>query len=146
MVRVLGNVGYLTLDLLTSLPHKYPIPVQVILIGEPRARMRARIGKYGAFRPAEDRRAQDSIALAVKAASGWTTPSVELLFGARMLFDCSTLQRRDLDNMVKLVLDAATGILWEDDNQVQEITARVRRGMGTQMAQTILNFYAVGTR
>lgn len=32
--------------------------------------------------------------------------------------------RRDLDNYNKLVLDACTGIMWEDDSQIQELTLR----------------------
>ncbi len=32
--------------------------------------------------------------------------------------------RRDVDNYNKLVLDAASGILWKDDSQIQELIIR----------------------
>jgi Holliday junction resolvase RusA-like endonuclease len=34
-------------------------------------------------------------------------------------------RRVDLDNLLKLCMDAANGVLWEDDWQVKEITARM---------------------
>lgn len=32
--------------------------------------------------------------------------------------------RRDLDNFNKLVLDAGSGLLWDDDSQIQELIIR----------------------
>lgn len=31
---------------------------------------------------------------------------------------------RDLDNHLKIVFDALTGVVWEDDKQIQEMTIR----------------------
>lgn len=36
-------------------------------------------------------------------------------------------RRRDLDNALKLLLDAATGLLWTDDSQIEEL--RIRKGV-----------------
>ena len=44
--------------------------------------------------------------------------SVTLFFGTR--------RRADLDNFHKLSFDALSGIVWDDDSQVEELT--VRRG------------------
>lgn len=43
-------------------------------------------------------------------------------------FRTATRQRRDLDNMLKLLLDAANGVVWRDDQQVVKIDASVSRG------------------
>jgi crossover junction endodeoxyribonuclease RusA len=32
-----------------------------------------------------------------------------------------TKRRQDIDNFNKLILDALTGIIWEDDSQIQEL-------------------------
>jgi hypothetical protein len=48
-------------------------------------------------------------------------------FGVDCEFWASTRQRCDVDNMAKVILDAATGIVWEDDSQVLELHARLHR-------------------
>ena len=53
-----------------------------------------------------------------------------------LYFHCKS-QTADLDNLVKLVLDAAQGFLWENDKQVCRIVAEVERGSsepGTRLA------------
>jgi Holliday junction resolvase RusA-like endonuclease len=35
--------------------------------------------------------------------------------------------KRDLDNLIKAVLDACQGFFWRDDSQVDEINARIER-------------------
>src|SRR6266853_2047353 len=37
---------------------------------------------------------------------------------------CLGFDRKDLDNAIKIVLDACNGVLWEDDDQVVLIVAR----------------------
>ena len=41
---------------------------------------------------------------------------VDLYFG--------TKRRQDIDNFNKLIYDALTGIVWEDDSQIQEVRTR----------------------
>jgi Holliday junction resolvase RusA-like endonuclease len=43
-------------------------------------------------------------------------------------FRCKS-QTADLDNLVKLVLDACQGFLWANDKQVCQISAEVERGV-----------------
>ena len=45
-------------------------------------------------------------------------------FGVRCLFAQKNSQRRDIDNMLKLVLDACNKLVWADDTQVTEIMAQ----------------------
>lgn len=48
----------------------------------------------------------------------------EQLFGVRVVFSRATRQRTDVDNMLKSVLDAGTGVVWPDDCQVAEAIVR----------------------
>jgi len=50
--------------------------------------------------------------------------------------------RRDLDNEIKAVLDAANGIVYEDDRWVDRITAVRREGIGDD--HVILNVWREG--
>jgi endogenous inhibitor of DNA gyrase (YacG/DUF329 family) len=54
-------------------------------------------------------------------------PDADSAFGVRVFFFTKSHQRRDLDNMLKLVCDACTGIVWKDDSQVIEVYARCYR-------------------
>jgi len=47
-------------------------------------------------------------------------------------------RRCDLDNLLKSALDALTGAAWADDSQVDQIAARVVRGIGKAGACTRL--------
>ena len=47
----------------------------------------------------------------------------------RLAFGCRPARRGDLDNLVKLVLDAANGIVWNDDRQVVYLEAAVAEGV-----------------
>lgn len=40
----------------------------------------------------------------------------------------SDKRKRDVDNFNKLILDAGSGILWEDDSQIQELIIRKYSG------------------
>lgn len=44
-------------------------------------------------------------------------------------------RRRDVDNFNKLILDAGSGILWEDDSQIQELIIRKfnKKGSGVSL-------------
>ena len=51
-------------------------------------------------------------------------PDGDSLFGIRIVFCIKNRKRIDIDNLAKAVLDAANGIIWEDDRQVRELTAK----------------------
>jgi Holliday junction resolvase RusA-like endonuclease len=64
--------------------------------------------------------------------------------GVTLVFRAATRQRRDIDNLVKLVLDAGNGVLWRDDNQVVELAAKLTRGDGDP--GTDIEVYVVADR
>ncbi len=47
--------------------------------------------------------------------------------GVRAIFYVKGRQRRDLDNLLKALLDAANGIVWRDDQQVVQIVSDLAR-------------------
>lgn len=54
-------------------------------------------------------------------------------YGVSAVFYCSTNAKKDVDNMLKAVVDSLNGVVWDDDNQVTEMSARkVRVDKGQQ--------------
>lgn len=46
-----------------------------------------------------------------------------------LTFRLATWRAADIDNLLKLVLDAGNGIVWADDKQVEELVVHLRRGV-----------------
>jgi crossover junction endodeoxyribonuclease RusA len=96
------------------------------LVGEPAPKQRPRVGAGGiVYTPAKTQAAEEAIrwqllSQKVQPATGPVAVTLE--------FRTSTRRRVDLDNLVKLVLDAANGYAWADDAQVVELHATVQRG------------------
>lgn len=47
-------------------------------------------------------------------------------------------KKPDVDNLVKLVMDAANGMLWKDDSQVYRITAEKRYGKESGIVMNVV--------
>lgn len=95
--------------------HRLTIP------GEPKSKQRPRFAKGRAYTPAETVKAEKAIGAA------WRDLGVEPMQHAVLVeleFYNGNRRRRDLDNMVKLVLDGLNKIAFDDDHQVIEINAR----------------------
>ena len=107
---------------------KSRIRVYLTILGEPISKQRPRFTNGRAYTPLKTREAEEWIGWQIKSAYPGLIPFPEYAFGVIRLFYQSNQQRRDLDNMVKLVLDACTGIVWNDDSQVTEIFCHVFRG------------------
>lgn len=108
--------------------------VHLTIPGEPVSKARARFTNYRspnrAYTPEKTRQAEETFAWAFrKTVPGWK-PKPSIGFGVMAIFYTESFQRRDVDNMLKLILDAFNGIIWVDDVQVSEVAGRVVRGHG----------------
>lgn len=105
-----------------------PLSLAFTVPGEPTSKARARFTNYGsrshAYTPERTKTAESRVALAFKGAGGRLEPDKEVSFAVDVTFINGTRQRRDIDNMLKLVLDGLNGVAWVDDMQVTEISAR----------------------
>lgn len=104
--------------------------VEFIIVGDPASKARARFTKRGSkvhtYTPAATHDAEMNVA-AVAQAAGAGPEDATSSFGILAVFFTATWQRRDVDNMLKLLSDGLTGVVWQDDSQVTEMSARVVR-------------------
>jgi Holliday junction resolvase RusA-like endonuclease len=102
-----------------------PVVARFTVDGEPMSKARARFSKTGrAYTPESTRAAEERVGWAFRQAAGSYSPSPDHTFGVVALFFHATAQRRDVDNMLKLVCDALNKLAWVDDDQVTEVSAR----------------------
>ena len=81
-----------------------------------------------AYTPKKTKDAEDEMGWVIKRKYPGLQPDPHALFKIEAFFSQSSFQRRDLDNMIKLVSDACNQLVWVDDAQVVEIAARLSRG------------------
>lgn len=110
---------------------------------EPASKARARYsninGKH--YSPDSNRVAEDRVAWAFRQVGGGRgAPDATNNFGVFIGFFCESGHRRDLDNMVKLVLDALNGIAWADDMQVTEISAKLQRWQADPRTEVVVYY------
>lgn len=99
------------------------IIAKVVIPGAPMSKQRPRfVRKTGTvFTPRETRDREHTIGQYVWA-HGWRRPpDAEMAFGVRAVFYVADQQRKDTDNMLKLVLDGLNKVVWADDCQVFEL-------------------------
>ena len=92
--------------------------------GEPVPKARPRVVKGNTYTPALTLQAERALGWKFKEAARGYTPLAVTEFGVKMTFYCGHKRRRDIDNLVKLCLDALNGVAYKDDAQVTEIRAR----------------------
>lgn len=100
------------------------VVAQFTVGGEPVSKARARVGKHGTYTPEKTAAAEEKIGWEFRRAVGPHEPDAEHLYAVTAAFYSATRRRRDVDNMLKLVLDAMNKVAWKDDAQVVEIAAR----------------------
>lgn len=102
--------------------------VTVTVPGQPVSKQRPR------FNTTTGRAATPQVTKAAEARVGWALreafPTVNRRseFKVSLWFYSKDRRRRDIDNLTKLCLDAANGIVWQDDSQVVELHAWHVRG------------------
>lgn len=111
--------------------------------GEPASKSRPRFtgenAKKRAYTPEKVKQAEEIIAWHFRRERpDWTTPDPDGAFGVFAIFFAGNRQRRDVDNMIKLVLDACNGVVWKDDAQVSEVTGRITRGVEDPRTEIII--------
>jgi Holliday junction resolvase RusA-like endonuclease len=126
--------------------------LEVVIPGDPVAKGRPRFGRGRTYTPAATLKAEGAMRRALQAAvleHGWGLPArgevgVTLAFTLpltqaqhkRGVESADHVCRPDLDNLAKLVLDAANGLIWWDDCQITHLGVSKRRGTvpGVRMA------------
>lgn len=114
--------------------------------GEPISKSRARFTKRGskmmAYTPQKTLDGEHGMASAFLAVADKSDDD-EATYAVHAHFYNGTRQRRDVDNMVKLILDGLNNVAWPDDNQVVEIAAR-KSFVKKAEARTEVEVYRVG--
>jgi len=87
----------------------------LVIEGEPQSKMRPRFGKKTAYKSKKQRENEEYLAWHFK--KSFEQPYTENV-AIGCIFYRSNKQRIDVDNLLKNVMDAATGIVWIDDCQV----------------------------
>lgn len=95
--------------------------MRVLIPGEPRPKKRPRFGKGNAYKV--DGPAEKAVAWAVAQVFG--NYRIQGDVSVEAYFYRSTRIGVDLDNLLKLCLDACNGVAWKDDRQVKSITAKL---------------------
>lgn len=119
--------------------------------GEPVSKSRARFTKRGsktvAYTPQKTLDGERRVALAFRHAMGrlpLNPTDNSIAYRVEAEFHNGTRQRRDVDNMTKLILDGLNGVAWVDDDQVLEIEAR-KDYVPKAEASTRVRVFEVGT-
>ena len=108
--------------------------------GEPVSKHRPRFAKSRGrvYTPGGTVVAERAVAWSFRQAVGPFEPPSDQGFGVFLGFFCGTGQRRDVDNMTKLILDGLNKVAWKDDSQVTEISAKVLRWQPDPRAEVVI--------
>jgi crossover junction endodeoxyribonuclease RusA len=127
-------------------PTERGVSVRFEMIGEPVAWQRVKVdtrGKRPRFYTApEVENAEGKIAQAYVRASGKRRLDPDQLWGVELHFELSrSRQRKDVDNLAKIILDALNGWAWKDDRQVAKLGVTIRRD--SEAPRTICRVYEI---
>lgn len=120
---------------------------EFVIDGEPVSKSRARFTKRGsktmAYTPERTLEAEYRVAWAFRQAARGHQPDGVHAYAVDAEFLMGTNQRRDVDNMVKLICDGLNGVAWADDNQVTRIAGRKDK-VTKDDARTMVRIYQLG--
>lgn len=115
--------------------------VSTTLEGEPwpkeRPRFTRKTGKV--YTPATTTNEESALKHELKRWLDYLEPDKTSVFLVEAQFHCES-DKTDLDNLIKLVLDACNKLVWLDDRQVGRIDASVLRK--AELPRTVLKIYA----
>lgn len=121
-----------------------PLVAAFTIDGEPISKARARFTRAGrSYTPGATLEGERRVRQAFEEAAPGHVPDGDTAFGVTALFFHATMQRRDVDNMLKLILDGLNGTAWDDDSQVIEVSGR-KCIEGPDDARTEIAVYRVG--
>ena len=115
--------------------HSREVVAKFKIDGEPIAKARPRFSRRAGFAVAftvpKTQAAEHAIGHLAKLAMRQTLPIADASLGVSVLFCTQTQRKKDIDNMLKLVLDGCNKIVYADDKQVEEVYSRILRGHAT---------------
>lgn len=116
--------------------------------GEPRSKARPRFttrnGKVTAYTPKTTVTAERNYAQAWKAKVPANATNKDAAYEVEARFYYAKHQRRDVDNMLKAVLDGLNGIAWVDDTQVLNISGKKIFVKDSAEARSEVDVYDIG--
>lgn len=127
---------------------RWPYPVApadvaacITYVGAPLGKGRPRFGRKGqVYTPEQTRKYEKALRDLFAAEVGiGAAPDGTSRFALRCFFVRPNRQRIDCDNMVKAASDAATGVVWGDDSQVQEVIGRMWYRAGEGRATVLIH-------
>ena len=127
--------------------HELSVVARFTIDGEPSSKARPRFTKQGSktqtYTPEKTLQAEQVIGWKFRAVAPGHKLDPDIAYGVMALFFSGTRQRRDVDNMLKLILDGLNGVAWPDDDQVTEVSARKTLTL-RENARTEVAIYQVG--
>lgn len=101
---------------------------QVVHPGAPVSKARPRVVRGRTYTPAKVLAAEEALGWALKLALPKTHQNeADTCYSVEARFFMPNFKGNDVDNLLKLVLDAANGVVWKDDVQVVEVHGYVVR-------------------
>lgn len=118
------------------------------LMGEPVSKQRPRFTKTGrTYTPEATLSAEKKIGFSFRGVNpGWPAGGRDGEFTVRATFYTFAKSHRDIDNMLKLVLDGLNKVAWKDDHQVVKIHAEKIPVASKQEARTVVLVYEVSDK
>jgi Holliday junction resolvase RusA-like endonuclease len=109
------------------MPDAPPALYRLVVPGEPQPKQRPRVVADGrrTYTPAATVKAEQRLTWHFRQAYPGVQADEVTRFGLRVVFHVRSGRPVDIDNRVKLCLDALNKIVWKDDSQIDELHALV---------------------